>query len=41
MKHIEGQLIIQLVAVLVFSLGIQSCTKQASVDQGDMYVIPI
>ena len=41
MKHIEGQLVIQLVAVLVFSLGIQSCTKQASVDQGDMYVIPI
>ena len=41
MKHIEGQLIIQLVAVLVFSLGIQRCTKQASVDQGDMYVIPI
>ena len=30
-----------LVGVFAISLGFLSCTKQASVDQGDMYVIPI
>ena len=30
-----------LVGVFAISLGFLSCTKQANVDQGDMYVIPI
>ena len=41
MRLIDRLFVVDFIVVLAFSFGIQSCTKQATMDQGDMYVIPI